>query len=352
MNFSTMNKCFYPLIILILLTLAMVGCGRKASKKQQFDPTIPVTVQVVGDSNEVDSRNYVGTVRSERQVTLSFPLGGTLTAVYVHNGQRVRKGTLIAKVDETAAKSLHETAMATLRQAEDGYRRLKQVHEGEGISDVRWVQMETDLEKARQSEISARKHLNDCTLYASQDGVISMGNHVIGEQLNPLDAVCQIVDMNSLMVEFSVPEKEVGQIEIGSTATATIPALDDSKCRLTVFDKSFLSNPLGHSYNIKARMSSDIKDVLPGMVVKINLALRSSANPGIVVPSSCVQTMADGMAVWVIRGGKSYRQKIEVSEFIENGVLVTDGLGHGDTIVTKGYQKLYNGAKVSYNIGQ
>ncbi len=98
MNFSTMNKCFYPLIILILLTLAMVGCGRKASKKQQFDPTIPVTVQVVGDSNEVDSRNYVGTVRSERQVTLSFPLGGTLTAVYVHNGQRVRKGTLIAKV--------------------------------------------------------------------------------------------------------------------------------------------------------------------------------------------------------------------------------------------------------------
>ena len=63
----------------------MVGCGRKASKKQQFDPTIPVTVQVVGDSNEVDSRNYVGTVRSERQVTLSFPLGGTLTAVYVHN---------------------------------------------------------------------------------------------------------------------------------------------------------------------------------------------------------------------------------------------------------------------------
>ena len=179
-----------------------------------------------------------------------------------------------------------------------------------------------------------------------------MGNHVIGEQLNPLDAVCQIVDMNSLMVEFSVPEKEVGQIEIGSTATATIPALDDSKCRLTVFDKSFLSNPLGHSYNIKARMSSDIKDVLPGMVVKINLALRSSASPGIVVPSSCVQTMADGMAVWVIRGGKSYRQKIEVSEFIENGVLVTDGLGHGDTIVTKGYQKLYNGAKVSYNIGQ
>ena len=347
-----MNKRFYPLILLILLALTMSGCGRKESNKQQFDPSIPVNVQVVGDSDEEDFRNYVGTVRSERQVSLSFPLGGTLTAVYVHNGQRVRKGTLIAKVDETSAKSLHDAALATLRQAEDGYRRLKQVHEGEGISDVRWVQMETDLEKARQSEISARKHLNDCTLYASQDGVISMGDHVIGEQLNPLDVVCQIVDMNSLMVEFSVPEKEIGQIGIGTAASATIPALDNTECRLTIFDKSFLSNPLGHSYNIKARMSSDMKDVLPGMVVKIRLALQNSANPGIVVPSSCVQTMSDGMVVWVLRKGKYYRQKIEVSEFIENGVLVTDGLGHGDTIITEGYQKLYNGAKVSYNIGK
>ena len=330
----------------------MVGCGKKATKEQQFDPTIPVRVQVVGDSNEVDFRNYVGTVRSERQVSLSFPLGGTLTEIRVRNGQRVRKGDLIARVDETAAKSLHDASLATLRQAEDGYKRLKQLHEGEGISDVRWVQMETDLEKARQSEISARKHLKDCTLYASQDGVISMGDHVIGEQLNPLDVVCQIVDMRSLMVEFSVPEKEVGQIGIGTMAFAVIPALDNTERHITVYDKSFLSNPLGHSYNVKARLSSDTKDVLPGMVVKIRLALQKPTESGIVVPSSCVQTMSDGMTVWVLRNGKSYRQKIAVSEFIKNGVLVTDGLEHGDTIITDGYQKLFNGAKVSYSVRQ
>ena len=334
------------------MVFVMVGCGKKATKEQQFDPTIPVRVQVVGDSNEVDFRNYVGTVRSERQVSLSFPLGGTLTEIRVRNGQRVRKGDLIARVDETAAKSLHDASLATLRQAEDGYKRLKQLHEGEGISDVRWVQMETDLEKARQSEISARKHLKDCTLYASQDGVISMGDHVIGEQLNPLDVVCQIVDMRSLMVEFSVPEKEVGQIGIGTMAFAVIPALDNTERHITVYDKSFLSNPLGHSYNVKARLSSDTKDVLPGMVVKIRLALQKPTESGIVVPSSCVQTMSDGMTVWVLRNGKSYRQKIAVSEFIKNGVLVTDGLEHGDTIITDGYQKLFNGAKVSYSVRQ
>lgn len=339
-------RLFYP-VLLAFVALIMVGCGKKTDKKQKFDPTIPVRVVVVGDSDEVDIRNYVGTVRSEKQVSLSFPLGGTLTEVYVHNGQRVRKGDLIAKVDETSAKSLHDAALATLRQAEDGYRRLKQVHDGEGISDVRWVQMETDLEKARQSEISARKHLNDCMLRASQDGVISMGNHVIGEQLNPLDAICQIVDMNSLMVEFSVPEKEIGKIFVGEKAYGTIPALNDAERQLVIYDKSFLSNPLGHSYTVKARMLSGTSDVLPGMVVKIRLALQQTGNPGLVVPSSCVQTMSDGMTVWKVCNGKACRQKIKVSEFIRNGVAVSEGIHAGDTIVTEGYQKLYNGAQVS-----
>lgn len=345
-----MNKFFTSSLLLFALVFVMAGCGKRNSKKQDFDPAIPVTVRIVGDSNALEYRNYVGSVRSEKQVALSFPLGGTLTDVYVHNGQRVRKGDLIAKVDETTAKSFHDATLATLRQAEDGYRRLKLVHEGEGISDVRWVQMETDLEKARQSEISARKHLKDCTLYASQDGVVSMGDHIIGEQLNPLDVVCHIVDMNSLIVEFSVPEKEVGQIGIGTIASGTIPALNNSERSLTVYDKSFLSNPLGHSYNIKAKLPSGTNDVLPGMVVKIRLALQTPKEQGIVVPSSCVQTMSDGMAVWVLRNGKSYRQKIGVSEFIKNGVLVTSGLKQGDTIVTEGYQKLYNGAQVSCSV--
>jgi membrane fusion protein (multidrug efflux system) len=179
-----------------------------------------------------------------------------------------------------------------------------------------------------------------------------MGDHIIGEQLNPLDVVCHIVDMNSLIVEFSVPEKEIGEIGIGTTASGTIPALGNSERSITIYDKSFLSNPLGHSYNIKAKMPSGTNDVLPGMVVKIRLALQTSKEKGIVVPSSCVQTMTDGMAVWVLRNGKSYRQKIEVSEFIKNGVMVSSGLECGDTIVTEGYQKLYNGAQVSCSVRQ
>lgn len=333
-------------LMLIPLSILLIGCGEKSEKKQKYDPVIPVQIDVVNFDDGTNYRNYVGTLKSEMKIALSFPLGGTLTDIYVHNGQKVKKGAIIAKVDETTAKSMHDAALASLNQAEDGYERLKQVHEEGGISEVRWVQMETDLEKARQAEISTRKHLEDCTIYAPQDGIISMSNRVVGEFMRPSEAFCNIIDMNKLVVEFSVPEKEVGNVNIGDQAIAEIHALGDLERDIKITDKSIVSNPFGHTYTVKAKINLDDVDALPGMVVKIRLT--STAAAGIIVPASCVQTVSDGLAVWALKNGRSYRRIIEVSDFVKNGVLVQKGLDFGDTIVTVGYQKLFNGAKVSF----
>ena len=332
-------------LFLLALSFLLVGCGEKSDKKPKYDPVIPVKISVVDITDDDNFRNYVGSLKSEVKIALSFPLGGSLTEIYVQNGQKVKKGAIIAKVDETTANSLHDAALAALNQAEDGYKRLKQVHEEGGISDVRWVQMETDLEKARQTEISTRKHLEDCTIYAPQDGIISMGERVVGEYMRPSEAFCHLIDMDQLVVAFSIPEKEIGLVNVGDNAKAEIQALGNVELPIVISDKAVVSNPFGHTYNVKAKIDLGGKDALPGMVVKIKL--NATASSGIIVPASCVQTVSDGLAVWAVKNGRSYRRLIEVSDFVKNGVLVTKGLEFGDTIVTVGYQKLYNGAKVS-----
>lgn len=333
-------------LMLLSLSILLIGCDDDTDKKQNYDPTIPVEISVVGIDNDKNYRNYVGTIKSEVKIALSFPLGGTITDIYVNNGQKVKKGAIIAKVDETTARSLHNAALASLNQAEDGYQRLKQVHEEGGISDVRWVQMETDLEKARQAEISTRKHLEDCTIYAPQDGIISMGDRVIGEYMRPSETFCNIIDIDKLIVEFSVPEKEVGMINKGDKGVAEIQALGVVDQTIVISDKSVVSNPFGHTYTVKAKIDLDDKNALPGMVVKIRLS--TTAHSGVIIPASCVQTVSDGLAVWTLKNGRSYRRIIEVGDFVKNGVLVEKGLEFGDTIVTVGYQKLFNGAKVSF----
>ena len=334
-------------ILLFPLLLLLLGCEERKEQKQNFYSVIPIEYEVVGQSSEEVYRNYVGAVSSEVEIPLVFVYGGTLVELYVHNGQAVRQGDIIAKVDDTSAKSLHETALATLRQAQDGYERLKKVYDDGGISEVRWVQMETDLEKARQSEISTRKHLEQCTLYASQDGVISMDKHLVGENVSPMQTFCRIIDLRKMNVEFSVPEKEIQFVKKGDVAFADIPSLGLKNIELEVVDKSIVANFFGHTYDVKTRVVSDnAKEILPGMVAKIRMT--ATALSGIVIPSSCVQTVADGIAVWVVENGKAFRRNIVPSDFVKNGVIVKSGLNHGDTIVTAGYQKLYNGAKVSY----
>ena len=337
---------YKTLLITALSALLLIGCGNKKAQKQTFDPIIPVEISVIEQSSDNNLRNYVGTTKSEMELPVSFPLGGKLTGIYVKNGQHVKKGTVIARVDATSAKSIHDAALATLNQAEDGYNRLKQVHDEGGIPDVRWVQMETDLEKARQTEITARKHLNECTLIAPQEGFISMDKHTAGENMLPTTPFCRIIDMNKMIVEFSVPEKEIGIIQIGDKAEASFPGLNNLSKTLEIIDKSFVSNPMGHTYTIKAKVPVENKDILPGMVAKIKLSLSEAS--GIVVPSSCVLTMPVGADVWTVKNGKAYRRNIKVGGFVKNGVVVESGLENGDTIITVGYQKLYNGAKVSF----
>ena len=334
-------------ILLFPLLLLLLGCEERKEQKQNCYSVIPIEYEVVGQTSEEVYRNYVGAVSSEVEIPLAFVYGGTLVELYVHNGQAVRQGDIIAKVDDTSAKSLHETALATLRQAQDGYERLKKVYDDGGISEVRWVQMETDLEKARQSEISTRKHLEQCTLYASQDGVISMDKHLVGENVSPMRTFCKIIDLRKKNVDFSVPEREIQFVKKGDVAFADIPSLGLKNIELEVVDKSIVANSFGHTYDVKTRVVSDnAKEILPGMVAKIRMT--ATALSGIVIPSSCVQTVADGIAVWVVENGKAFRRNIVPSDFVKNGVIVKSGLNHGDTIVTAGYQKLYNGAKVSY----
>ena len=322
------------------------SCGGKDKVPSGWSDTILVETLVIGNGNTPTERNYVGDIGSEQEVNLSFPLGGTLTKVAVKNGDYVNKGQLLAEVDATSATSLHATALATLRQAEDAYRRLEAVHREGGISDVKWVEMETDLEKARQTEVSARKHMEDCSIRTPFSGVVSCGTHQIGQEMRPGETFARVLDMKRLRVQFSVPEQEISLIRVGDEATAVVPAMDDSQLTLRISDKSLSANPLGHTYKVYASIvgRENTLPLLPDMVAKVHVKLNSMG--GIVVPSDCLETMPEGTVVWVVKDGKAEHRLVAVGDFARNGVVVKEGLSAGDTVVVAGQQKLYTGAKV------
>lgn len=332
------------MLIVIMTTLTLTACQKSGGQRTEENEVIRVEVKTIGESQMQTERIYVGSVESEVHIPLVFTLGGTLQDIYVQNGTHVRKGQKIARVDDATFRSMHEVSLATLRQAEDGYERLEKVHEAGGISDVRWVQMQTDLEKARQAELSARERLEHCLIEAPRDGVVTGINKIVGQTLRPEESIGKLIDPNHMIVAYSVPEKEIQFVRVGMHAKGLLCANEDMPMEVEVVDKSLTANPMGHTYQVKARVLTPGLDLLPGMVAKVQMESESAA--GVILPSDCVRLLGTGHSVWVVADGKAAMRSVKIGDYVKNGVLIESGLEMGDQVVTSGYQKLYKGCNV------
>lgn len=341
-----MNKVYLGFLAVVLIL--MPACRKKNKYADLADKPLPVEVEVVGESSKVEENIHLGEIRPAVDIDLVFPLGGEITGVFVSSGDHVSKGDIIATVDNTQAKALLESANAMLRQAEDAYARLKPLHAKGGISDVKWVEMETNLEKARSMAISSHKRYEDCTLRAVQNGIVNMKTVDKGQRLMPGQSIGSLMDMSGYVILFNVPENEIGKIGIGDTIIVALPALEKTY-KATINEKSVLASRLAHTYRVKADIINPeaAEDLLPGMVSRAIIHNRESR--GFIIGAGCVQTQQRGHSVWVIRDGKAYKQMVHIADFVENGVLISEGLHLGDSVVSKGYQKMFEGANVICN---
>ena len=334
-------------VIFLVFVLMLTGCTKKSKYSYLADKPIPVEIEVVGESSRVVENNYVGEIRPMVDISLVFPLGGRLTGIYVKSGDRVKAGQLIATVDSTQSKAMLESAEAMYAQAKDAYRRLKPLHENGGISDIKWMEMETNLEKARSLVISSRKCYDDCALRAPQDGVVSLRDVEAGQYVSLTQPVGKLMDMSSYRVEFTVPESEIGRMQVGEPVVVDMTALG-RHYEAKVIEKSLTATHIAHTYLVKAEITDKeaAQELLPGMVCRA--IVRNHESRGYIIAASCIQTQQRGHSVWLLRDGRARRQMVKISEFVENGVLVSEGVEMGDTIISKGYQKMFDGAKVSY----
>ena len=119
------------LMAVCLFLVVMSGCGNKEQSSQQAEP------------------------------------------VKVDLGSRVRQGQLLAALDEVSMQNTYQAAKAALKQAEDAYQRMKELHEKGSLAEMKWVEVQSKLQQAQSMEAVARKNLTDCQLYAPFSGVIA-----------------------------------------------------------------------------------------------------------------------------------------------------------------------------------
>lgn len=333
------NKSF-----ILLFCLLLCGCGLREQKSQAILP-IAVEVQTMVEQTSVSRHTYVGQVEERSSVSLSALTAGRVLAIYAERGARVQAGDVLICIDSTQAVNARRSAEAVVRQAEDGFARAYVLYKEGGITEQKYVEIESQLMQARTMYASAMRIVEECRITAPVGGVISDCQVRVGENVTPGIPIIHIIDIDEFIVRFSVPESEIANIRIGANAKMVAPAIQSQELSMVVTEKSLLPNKLAHSYEVVATLC-DQAELLPGMMAKVTLA--RDVMTGFILPQNCIQMLPDGAKVWVAEENTAVRKNVQIGQYVQNGVLVVQGIQTGDKVITKGYQKLWQGAEITY----
>lgn len=333
-------------LFLLPLTLIALSCTDRSSKNTVVKEPINVGVLTVTPMSSQYYKVYVGEIGASGSAIISASHSGTLEALNVEQGTHVSKGDVMAEIESKNVLASYEISHATLRQAEDGYERVKKVHESGTVADVKLVEIETQLAKARAAAKSSELSLEECKIKAPFSGTVSDVLVEQGVHVNPGTPILKLVDLSTVEVAIPVPEGEIGRIKIGQRALIDVPALNVCGIEARVALKGVTATSPSHTY--KCTLIPDKKQVnlYPGMVCKVRLS-EVSDSLRIRIPASSVEMDANGKFVWILKDGVVGRSYVTVDGYQEKGVIVSSGLEAGDKVIVKGAAKVSTGMKVN-----
>jgi membrane fusion protein (multidrug efflux system) len=328
-----------------LVVLALVA-GCKTSKDSVQKEPVRVEVQQVMTADSRQSLAYSGTIEESETIPLSFSSVGTVSQVFVSEGSVVKKGQLLATLDNTTYQNAYAMVHATEQQAEDAYNRLTPMHKNGNLPEVKYVEVETGLHQAKAAAAIAKKSLDDCNLYATTDGIV--GKRYINPGMVALPNVTPItlVKISKVYARVPVSENEISSIQKGDKAAVIIGALGSREFYGTVEEIGVLADPLAHTYKIKIGIANHDWEIKPGMICNVTLN-KVNEIPGLFVPSRAVLVDEQGRNfVYAVDQNKAVRKYVTTGKLLTNGVEIVNGLNDGEQIVVAGQQKLVGGSLI------
>ena len=392
----------------VALLLLVIAVGAGAWLWAGRDPVAEVTTATAavrtgtaGASGAV--LNASGYVTARRRATVSSKVTGKVLEVFVEEGKAVRRGQVLARLDDAQIRSALSVAeaqlgasergaaedQALLREAELTLDRRRQLVKDKVISRAELDAAEAQVEslKARiamaqqqvqvaRTQVNARRtDLDDMVVRAPFDGIAISKDAQPGEMISPVSAgggftrtgICTIVDMSSLEIEVDVSETYINRVRpeqpveavldaypdwrIPAHVITTVPSADRQKSTVRV-RIAFGPSRVPASRRAEPRSEPLDPRILPDMGVKVSFlekepdAASTQSRPRLLVPKNAVRTIDGASIVFIVREGQVERRAVKVGGEDADQVEVVSGLNPGDRVVVNGPTTLADGSRV------
>ena len=290
----------------------------------------------------------VGSFTANEQVEIKSESEGFVESIGFTEGQEVAKGTLLVTLDESKLKAGLEEAESSLKLSRQTFERAKELLEAKLISQQEYDQASSRLGADEAAVSLRRRQLRDAMVVAPFKGVVGARQVSPGQLVNRAMTLTWLVDLDPVKVEFNVPERFLGQVQVGQTIEVTVAAWPDRKFRGKVFFVAPFVDPVTRTVLMKAAVPNSDRLLKPGMFANLDLTLQVRAD-AVVIPETALSQILDGnrAMVMVVEAGDTVAVRaVKVGLRLPGSIEVVEGLTGSERVVVEGLQKIAPGMKV------
>jgi RND family efflux transporter MFP subunit len=287
-----------------------------------------------------------GRVEPLRTVGINSQLAGALLRVDVEEGDAVREGEVLARIDSRELEAQIASAEAALTFARSTAERAEQLRAQGIVTVAEYERDQAAFSAARATRDQLRTRLGYATVRAPISGVVLEKRVEAGDVVAPQTRLFTVANVSTLVVRVPVSELDVTALGEGDPVDVVLDALPGRAVEGRIRRVFPAADSVTRLVPVEVALTGGAaRDVRPGFLARVTFQL--DARTGVLmVPAGAVLENASGPAVFVVREGRASLRPIRRGGTYEGSIEVTDGLGAGDTVVVAGNTMLRDGAAV------
>ena len=357
-------KQLIKIFAIIFTVTTLFSCSEEKKKEEKLLRT--VKYQEVGYLGGEKIRTFSGTAQTDKIINLSFRNSGIITQFDIKLGQKVKKGQLLAKLDNVQSRLTYEQSITQLNSAASqmntsklSLNRVRSLYEKGSSSLSDFEAAKNAYKTAQESHESAKRgvsiqqeQINYGYLYAPENGVIAAVNSEIDENVNLGQAVATLNAGTDMEIVLGIPESVINGIKNKMNVDVDFSSLQGKVFKGKVTEVAPAVDSNTSTYPVRITVTNPSSDIKSGMAANVTFDFgdQTIEKKELVVPANAVGEDSNGRFVFLIEGEgnttKVKKQQVTIGNLTSEGFEIKSGLSAGQKIAVAGLQTLLDGQEV------
>ena len=329
---------------LVPFLLAAATAGAQAPGGQM--PPTPVETVQPRQQSLATTLNAVGSLRAGEAVTVRPEVAGRIEAVLFDEGQRVDKGTVLFRLDAALARAdlaeAEANAANSAREAQRAGELLAKKLVAPADADAKRASANVDAAKLA----SSRTRLAKTEIRAPFTGIAGLRKVSAGEYVNIGDALVDLVQLDPIKLDFSVPETQLGRVQTGQTIAVSLDAWPGQRFEGRVYAVAPQVDAATRTLALRAQLPNPDGRLKPGQFARVALETARNAS-ALVIPEQALWPQGEQQCVYVVKDGKAELRPVKIGQREAGLVEIIEGLSESDVVISAGQLKIGPGTPVA-----